>query len=85
MIICVINKMQKMANKFEQTFYACLLNQIRLPPQPDIESAKRVIEMAKSVNKYLEGQMDAIFIPEAYEEAVKKCGSSHASSSWEFL
>ena len=55
-----------MASKFEQIFYASLLIRICLPPQPDIKSAKRVIEMAMSVNKYLKGQMDAIFIPEAY-------------------
>ena len=46
-----------MSDKFDQIFYAKLLIQIGLPPQPDIESAKHVIELAKNVNKYLEGQM----------------------------
>ena len=72
-----------MIDKFDQVFYAKLLIQIGLPPQPDIESAKHVIELAKNVNKYLEGQMQAIFIPKAFEQAAEECESSQASS-WQF-
>ena len=66
-----------MQTTFEKTFYDCLLARIGLPKQADVESAKRVIELAKNANRYLDEQMKAFYIPQAHKDASKDYESSH--------
>ena len=73
-----------MQTNFEKTFYDCLLARMGLPEQPDVESAKHVIELAKNTNRYLDEQMKAFYIPQAHKDASKDYESSHKASYVQF-